>query len=65
MIWSTGVDLLWGDGLSDAGISNLAGLVLFVTMALLSKPKFHAIGTGVAWLLFVVLLVAKGTGIAV
>lgn len=63
MVWTVGVDILLGDGLTTASIFNLVGLVLFLALALFSQPKVHAIGTGAAWLFFIAMLGAKGMGV--
>ena len=62
MIWTVGVDLLFGDGFTSAHGLNLVGLVLFIIMASSSKIWVHRIGTGVAWILFAVMLTASGSG---
>ena len=62
MIWTIGVDLLFGDGFTSASGLNLVGLVLFIVMASSSQIWVHRIGTGVAWLWFAAMLAASGSG---
>jgi len=63
MLWVIGVDFLLGGGFKTAGILNLVGLLIFAVMALTPQPRVHAIGTGIAWLFFVVGLGLQGMGV--
>jgi hypothetical protein len=62
MLWSVGVDVLFGDGLTSAGITNLVAFVFFAILALSSQPGLHKAGTAVGWLIFVGVIIARGLG---
>jgi hypothetical protein len=63
MIWSVGVDFLFGGGMTSAGVANIVVLVFFIVMASSPQIGVHRIGAGVGWLLFIAMLVARGLGI--
>lgn len=63
MIWSIGFDFIMGTGLTNAGIGNLAALFLLMALALNSRESIHMIGVVIAWLLFILILTARGMGI--
>jgi hypothetical protein len=58
-VWMLGVDLLLGKGFTSDGIFNVIALVLFVILALVSQPKVHNVGTGVGWLLFIIVIAVR------
>ena len=62
-VWILGVDLLLGKGFTSAGIFNVIALVLFVILALASQPKVHSVGTGVGWLLFIIVMAVRALGL--
>ena len=62
-VWILGVDLLLGKGFTSAGIFNVIALVLFVMLALASQPKVHSVGTGVGWLLFIIVIAVRALGL--
>lgn len=63
MAWIIGVDFLLGSGWTSASTVNLIGLIIFAVMASTSRPRMHAVATGVAWLFFIAALSFKGTGV--
>ena len=63
MIWSVGIDFLFGDGLTTAGVINLVGLVFFIVMALSSGVQVHRIGTAAGWVFIVAILALRGWGL--
>ena len=62
-VWILGVDLLLGKGFTSAGIFNVIALVLFGILALFSQPKVHSVGTGVGWLLFIIVIALRALGL--
>ena len=62
-VWILGVDLLLGKGFTSAGIFNVIALVLFVILALVSRPKVHSVGTGVGWLFFIIVIAIRALGL--
>ena len=62
-IWILGVDLLLGKGFTSAGIFNVIALVLFEILALVSQPEVHSVGTGVGWLLFIIIIAVRALGL--
>ena len=62
-VWILGVDLLLGKGFTSAGIFNVIALVLFVILALVSRPKVHSVGTGVGWLFFIIVMAVRALGL--
>ncbi len=64
-LWLIGVDLVLGRGFTGAGGFNVVMFALAVTFALSQLPKFHILGTGVAWVLFISSLVLRGLGVIV
>jgi len=62
-VWILGVDLLLGKGFTSDGIFNVISLVLFVILALVTQPKVHSVGTGVGWLLFIIVMAVRALGL--
>ena len=62
-VWNLGVDLLFGKGFTSNGILNVIALVLFVILALVSHQKVHGVGTGVGWLLFIIVMALRALGL--
>lgn len=63
MIWSVGVDFLLGNGWTSEGGVNVVGFLIFAVMASTSQARVHRVGTIVAWVFFIFVLSARGSGV--
>ena len=59
MVWSIGVDVVLGEGLTANNGWDAVGLVLFVMLASLQQRRLHTVATGVAWAIFLSLTLFK------
>ena len=62
MAWAFGVDLVFGQGLTAAGVWNAAAVALFLVLAASQRRRLHAVGTVLTWLLLLSLLTFRGLG---
>ena len=62
-LWILALDVVWEGGLTPSGFSILGAVGLLTVMANAQSVRVHAIGSGVAWVLFVGTAVLENAGV--
>jgi len=63
LAWLVGVDLIFGSGVEPATVWDLVAAGLCAALALSRSRRVHLFGAGLAWLLFLSVLTARGVGL--
>ena len=62
-LWIIGVDMVLARGFTSAGLFNAAGVAIALVLATSKRASLHAVGTGLAWALYLTAATLRGLNV--